>query len=385
MKITVPVSDLKTALEPVVKAVQKINTIPILSHLLLTASGSSGISLRGTDMDMEIESKIESADIASPGTITVPAHMLYNIARKLTDTADVTLEHKDGSATISVRSGRSRFTLQTLPCEEFPAFAKTEPTHRFTLTGAQAHDLFETPAFAISTEEARYYLNGVYLHNAIAQIGGAAKHKLRGAATNGHQLARVECDAPDGSLDIVGPSDTGPGIIIPRKMVEQFNKTINGEATVAIAISPNYITCDLGQTRLTSKLVDGRYPNYERVIPTGNDKIITVDRKALSEAVARVALVENAAKGRGLKLSATPGLVTLSVTDTNGSAATEDLDADYTADALDIGLNYTYLGDILDNIETDRVCIKMADAGSSVLIHGVDAESAVFVLMPMRV
>ncbi len=384
MKITLAVSDLQAALDPVVRAVEKNTTIPILGNLLLTAT-DSGIALKGSDLDLEIESKI-ACSVTTSGVVTVPAHLLLAIVKKLSPDAEVTLESKDTG--ISVRCGRSRFSLPTLEPSDFPTFDALPPTHQFSLTGAQISDLFETTAFAISTEETRFYLNGVHLVSVPAVNGSVPK--LRGVATDGHRLAMVECDGPDGSNDILGP-DGKAGIIVPRKMVSLLTKTLNGQASVDVAISRNRISFDLGNTRLTSKLIDGSFPDYERVIPKSNDKIVMLDRKALTDAVERVAMVSSA-KGRGMKLSAEPGLLTLSVADPEGGTATEDVDADYTAEPMDIGFNSSYLGDILGELKTDRIQIKLATAGDPTLIQGTpdadassDTTERFFVLMPMRV
>ncbi len=380
MKITLPVRDLQAALANVVKAVEKTNTIPILGNLLLTATDAGGLAIRGTDLDLEIESKVQSAVVTNAGSTTAPAHLLYAIVQKFAKDADMTLESKDTA--ISVRCGRSRFSLPTLSVSDFPSFDAKPPSHQFTLTATQLGDLFETTAFAISTEATRYYLNGVHLHSVAAANGGIPK--LRGVSTDGHRLALAECDGPDGSSDIAGP-DGNVGLIVPKKMVEQLTKTLDGQASVAVAISSNRISFDLGDTRLTSKLIDGTFPDYQRVIPQNNDKIVTVDCKALSEAVARVALVHSV-KGRGVKLSAGEGLITLSVIDPDGGAAgTEEVDADYVGTAMDIGFNSSYLGEILNEIKTDRVQIKLATAGDPTIIQGTEDGGPLFVLMPLRI
>jgi len=304
----------------------------------------------------------------------VPAHMFYEIVRKLPEGTQIVLEASGDRAVLTIRAGRSRFTLQTLPESDFPDLAAGDMTHKFTLAAADLKRLLDKTQFAISTEETRYYLNGIYLHTA----GAGGNMLLRAVATDGHRLAQVELPAPTGAEGM-------PGIIVPRKTVNEVQRLIEDvEGEVAVELSQAKIRFTLGSVVLTSKLIDGTFPDYGRVIPLGNDKLLEVDKKEFEQAVDRVSTIASE-RGRAVKLSLTSGRLVLSVTNPDSGSATEEIEVTYEADPIDIGFNSRYLLDIAAQIEGDTAVLKLADPGSPTLVQDKDAKGALYVLMPMRV
>jgi DNA polymerase III subunit beta len=370
MKVTVERSELLKSLGHVHRAVERRNTIPILANVLVRADRSK-LSLKATDLDLEVTDTI-AAEAGPGGSTTVPAHMFYDIVRKLPEGAQIVLEASGDRAALSIRAGRSRFTLQSLPESDFPDLAPGEMTHKFALKAADLKRLLDKTQFAISTEETRYYLNGIYLH--VAGTGQA----LRAVATDGHRLAQMELDLPKGA-------DGMPGIIVPRKTVGEVQRLIeDGEAEIMIELSPGKIRFSVGEVILTSKLIDGTFPDYARVIPLNNDKELVVDKKEFEAAVDRVSTVSSE-RGRAVKLSLTPGRLLLSVTNPDSGSATEELEVEYAADPIDIGFNSRYLLDIATQIESKAAVLKLADPGSPTLIQDKEPHGALYVLMPMRV
>ena len=372
MKVTVERAELLKSLGHVHRVVERRNTIPILANVLVKADKGK-LSLKATDLDLEVIDSV-AAEVSPGGATTVPAHMFYEIVRKLPEGAQIVIEGSGDRAVLSLRAGRSRFTLQTLPEGDFPDLAAGEMTHSFKLAASDLKRLIDKTQFAISTEETRYYLNGIYLHAA----GTAKAATLRAVATDGHRLAQVELPLPDGA-------DGMPGIIVPRKTVGEVQRLIEtGEGEVAIELSAGKIRFSIGDVVLTSKLIDGTFPDYARVIPANNDKSLIVDKKDFEAAVDRVSTVSSE-RGRAVKLSITGGKLVLSVTNPDSGSATEELEVEYESDPLDIGFNSRYLLDIAAQIEGEVAVLKLADPGSPTLIQDKDAKGALYVLMPMRV
>jgi DNA polymerase III subunit beta len=372
MKVTVERSELLRSLSHVHRVVERRNTIPILANVLMRAERSK-LAFKATDLDLEVIETV-AAEVNPAGVTTVPAHMFYEIVRKLPDGAQIVLEAAGDRAVMSIRAGRSRFTLQTLPESDFPDLAAGDMTHRFTLPAAALKRMIDKTQFAISTEETRYYLNGIYLHTA----GTGKALVLRAVATDGHRLAQFDLEAPAGAAGM-------PGIIVPRKTVGEVQRLIDGvEGEVGIELSQSKIRFTHGAVVLTSKLIDGTFPDYGRVIPVGNDKQLEVNKRDFEQAVDRVSTVASE-RGRAVKLSLSAGRLVLSVTNPDSGSATEELEVGYDADPLDIGFNSRYLLDIAAQLEGDAALLKLADPGSPTLIQDKEAKGATYVLMPMRV
>ncbi len=377
MKVTVERSVLLKALGHVHRIVEKRNTIPILSNVLIEAADGQ-VALKSTDLDLEATERV-GADVVQAGATTVAAHVIYDIVRKLAEGAQVSLEMAGDTGQLLLRSGRSRFSLQALPASDFPDLTLGEFPHSFTLPAAELKRLIDNSQFAISTEETRYYLNGIFLHT--ADVGGASTGSatmLRAVATDGHRLARVETPAPQGSVGM-------PGVIAPRKAVGEVLKLLEDSAKeVKIEISTAKARFQFGDVVLTTKLIDGTFPDYQRVIPTGNDKRLVVDKEPFEKAVDRVSTLSSE-RGRAIKLSIADGKMTLSVNNPDSGSASEEIEVDYDSAPIDIGFNARYLLDILGQLAGDTVLIKLADPGSPTLIQDRDGASALYVLMPLRV
>jgi len=377
MKLVIERAALLKSLGHVQSVVEKRNTIPILSNVLLDATDGK-LALTATDMDLTVAETVP-ADVQRPGAVTAPAHTLHDIVRKLPDGAQVEIDGSppgDGDGDrIRVSAGRSRFMLPSLPKEDFPTTGGDDLPNRFKMPAPLLRGLIDRTRFAISTEETRYYLNGIYLH----AINGAAKPCLRAVATDGHRLARVEIDLPEGAGEM-------PGVIVPRKTVSELRRLLDEtEEEVEVALSESKIIFTFDNAVLTSKLIDGTFPDYERVIPTGNDKIMQVDCREFANAVDRVSTISTE-KTRAIKLAMTDGQLTLSATSPDAGSATEELPVTYSADAMEIGFNSRYLLDITGQIESGDAEFCMADAASPTIVRDLAEDSnALYVLMPMRV
>ncbi len=372
MKFTIERAALLASLNHVQSVVERRNTIPILSNVQIDAS-ATGVALTATDLDIAIVEGI-GADVATPGATTAPAHTLYDIVRKLPDGAQVELTFTGEDSRLTLRAGRSEFALSCLPREDFPVMAEGDLPHRFELSAADLCRLIDKTRFAISTEETRYYLNGIYLH--AAETDNAPK--LRGVATDGHRLARVEMALPDGAAGM-------PGIIVPRKAVAELRKLIEDlDGNVTVALSDTKIRFSFGETVLTSKLIDGTFPDYERVVPVGNDKQLEVDAKVFSDAVDRVSTISTE-KSRAVKLSLDKDRAVLSANSPENGTATEELSVTYDSEKMEIGFNSRYLLDITQQVAGDNALFVLADAASPTLVRDGSDDGALYVLMPMRV
>lgn len=376
MKITIERAALLRSLGHVQSVVERRNTIPILSNVMLKAENGE-LALTATDMDLEIVESVP-ADIAQPGSTTAPAHTLYDIVRKLPDGSQVELDSSGDNGLLTLRSGRSNFKLGCLPVEDFPQMSGGDMAHRFSLAASDLRNLVDRTRFAISTEETRYYLNGIYLHATKSRAGEAEMPVLRAVATDGHRLARVEIPLPDGAAGI-------PGVIVPRKTVLEIRKLIDEAADrIEVSLSETKVRFGFDAVTVTSKLIDGTFPDYERVIPTGNDKVLEVDSRVFASAVDRVATISTE-KSRAVKLSIDRGNLTLSATSPEAGSATEELEVSYDSSPLEIGFNSRYLLDITQQIEGEGARFTMADAASPTIVRDVADSSALYVLMPMRV
>jgi DNA polymerase-3 subunit beta len=371
MKLTIERAALLKNLSHAQSVVERRNTIPILANVLIRAAQDS-VSFAATDMDLEfVESA--AAEIGRAGTITAPAHTLYEIVRKLPEGAQVELNAVNANQ-LTLSSGRSNFKLGCLPVEDFPQMSEGAMQHKFTLSAPDLCMIIDRTRFAISTEETRYYLNGIYLHATTANNIDV----LRAVATDGHRLARVEMPAPQGAKGI-------PGIIIPRKTVQEIRKLLDEVTSpVEISISETKIRFAFDQIVLTSKLIDGTFPDYEKVIPSGNDKVLELDARAFASAVDRVATIASE-KTRAVKLAIAPGHLTVTASSPEAGSASEELEAQYDSMLIDVGFNARYLLDITQQIKGDGLRLTLADSAAPVIAQDVADSSALYVIMPMRV
>jgi DNA polymerase-3 subunit beta len=370
MKATIERATLLKSLGHVQSVVERRNTIPILSNVLVEANEDGGIRLMATDLDLQINETIE-AQVAQPGATTVSAHTLFDIARKLHEGSQVEISAAEGK--MQILAGRARFNLSTLPRDDFPVIAEGELPTRFELPAATLRQIIDKTRFAISTEETRYYLNGIFLH-----VSDEAQPVLKAAATDGHRLARVTVPRPAGAEGM-------PDVIIPRKCIAELRKLLDEvDGTVQVSLSETKIRFGLGNAILTSKLIDGTFPDYNRVIPTANDKLLRIDPRSFEEGVDRVSTIASE-KTRAVKMTLDRDKVTLSVTSPENGTAAEEVPGDYNSDGLEIGFNARYLLDILGQVEGDTVEVHLADAAAPTLLRENDKAAALYVLMPMRV
>jgi DNA polymerase-3 subunit beta len=374
MKFKADRATLMKALAHVQSVVEKRNTIPILANVMLAARDGK-LTFTATDMEIAIVEQV-AASVSRNGACTAPAATLYEIVRKLPEAAEVELDHPGGDAQLALRAGRFATSLVVLPIDDFPSMTAGTLPNKFTLPAQTLRALIDRTRFAISTEETRYYLNGIYVHATESD----GRKVLRAVATDGHRLARVEEDLPEGA-------GTMPGVIVPRKTVGELRKLLD-ETTggVDIALSDTRIQFTAGPVTLTSKLIDGTFPEYERVIPRDNDKVLRVGKKDFSDAVSRVAAISSE-RSRPVKLSLARDLLVLSAASPDQGTATEELDGErvrYEAGPLEIGFQARYLNDITDQIH-EQVEFRFADGAAPTVVQDAADASALYVLMPMRV
>ncbi len=375
MKFKAERATLLKALAHVQSVVEKRNTIPILANVMLTVRDSK-LTLTATDMEIAIVEDVAATSIRN-GACTAPAATLYEIVRKLPEGAEVELDHPGGDAQLALRAGRYTTSLVVLPTEDFPSMTAGTLSTRFSVAAKPLRGLIDRTRFAISTEETRYYLNGIYLHAADSD----GTRVLRAVATDGHRLARVELDPlPKGA-------ESMPGVIVPRKTVGELRKLLDEvSGDIEIALSDTRIQFRVESITLTSKLIDGTFPEYERVIPRDNDKVLLVGKKDFSDAVGRVAAISSE-RSRPVKLSLARDLLVLSAASPEQGTASEELDGDrvkYDAGPIEIGFQARYLNDITDQIDGE-VEFRFADGAAPTVVRDAADASALYVLMPMRV
>lgn len=372
MKVTLERSALVKALGHVQNVVERRNTIPILSNVLMQAEGGA-LTLTATDLDIEISEKAP-ADVARKGSATAAAHTLYEIVRRLPEGAQVRLELVQEDGRLQVSAGRSQFALPVLPESEFPTLSSNDLDVRFSMPSADLRRLLDKARFAMSQEETRYYLNGVYLH----AVTDGSRRMLRAAATDGHRLARLETPLPAGA-------DKMRGVIVPRKAVAEIGRLLaDAEETVEIGVSETKIRFGFGAGRLTSKLIDGAFPDYERVIPKNNPNIMRAETKDFASAVDRVATI-SADRTRSIKIGLDADRLRLTVNNPEAGSALEELSVDYSGDPIEIGFNARYLLDIASQVDGGQMTFRLADPSSPSVIEDESDVGALYVLMPLRV
>jgi DNA polymerase-3 subunit beta len=372
MKISIERGALLKAVAQAQSVVERRNTIPILANVLIEAEGNS-VSFRATDLDIEVVDKTD-AMVERAGATTVSAVTLHEIVRKLPDGALVQLTDDGATGRLSVEAGRSSFSLATLPKEDFPVMASSEYSANFSAPAPVLRRLFDKSKFAISTEETRYYLNGVYLHVSDADGGGV----LRAVATDGHRLARIDADLPVGAEEM-------PGVIVPRKTVGELRKLLDDDdATIAVSVSETKVRFATPVITLTSKVIDGTFPDYTRVIPSGNTRKLEVDATEFAQAVDRVATVSSE-RSRAVKLQLDEDRLVLSVNAPDAGAAEEELAVAYGDERLEIGFNAKYLLEIASQVDRENAVFMFNSSGDPTLMREGNDTSAVYVVMPMRV
>jgi DNA polymerase-3 subunit beta len=377
MKLTVERTELLKALGHVQSVVERRNTIPILSNVLLSARAGA-LSFSATDLDMEMVDEA-TAQVETPGQITAPAHTLYEIVRKFPEGSEVVLSLEGDDPRLQVQAGRSRFHLPVLPAGDFPVMSSEGLTGRITADTAELIRLIDKTRFAISTEETRYYLTGIYLHTVVED----GRQTLRAVATDGRRLALADMPAPEGSAG-------APGVIVPRKTIQEARRLLEdaGE-TVDLLISAQKVRFEFGRAALTSKVIDGSFPDYTRVIPRENHRVLLADNALFAAAVDRVATISSE-KSRSVKLSVEAGKVVLTVRNMETGQAVEELEVDYDGDPFEIGFNARYLLDVTDQIGGEMTEFRFTDRAASatmldaVLVLDPTDAQVQYVLMPLR-
>ncbi|MBI1495276.1 MULTISPECIES: DNA polymerase III subunit beta [Rhodobacterales] len=372
MKLSIERAALLKAVSQAQSVVERRNTIPILANVLIEAEGDIA-SFRATDLDIEVVDKTV-AQVERAGATTVSAVTLHEIVRKLPDGALVTLTEDPAAGRITVEAGRSNFSLATLPREDFPVMATSEYSANFSAKAPDLRRLFDKAKFAISTEETRYYLNGVYMHIADGEEGKV----LRCVATDGHRLARIDAEMPADALEM-------PGVIVPRKTVGELRKLLDDDdMQIAVSVSETKVRFATPDITLTSKVIDGTFPDYTRVIPQGNTRKMEVDASDFAKAVDRVATVSSE-RSRAVKLALDEDRLVLSVNAPDSGAAEEELAVAYGDERLEIGFNAKYLLEIANQVDRENAVFLFNSAGDPTLMREGNDTSAIYVVMPMRV
>ena len=365
MKFTVSREDFLKPLQLVVGVVERRQTLPILSNVLIQLTDGR-LSLTGTDLEVEIVGHLNLNAPAESGEITVPARKLMDICRSLPDGAEITFSEEGGR--VLVTSGRSRFTLSSLPANEFPSVDDGPGKREFVISQSELKQLISHTSFAMAQQDVRYYLNGMLL-----EVG---ENRARVVATDGHRLAMMDVQVPslDGGLTQA---------ILPRKGVIELSRLLADDGDVTVVLGNNHIRIATEEFRFTSKLVDGAYPDYDRVLPKGGDKQMMGNREELRNAFSRTAILSNE-KYRGVRLLLSEGQLTLVANNPEQEEAQEDVTVNYTAEDLEVGFNVSYVIDVLNVLSGEEARFTLSDANSSALIEDPAKESAVYVVMPMR-
>lgn len=366
MKLSISRDQILKPLQQVSGVVEKRHTLPVLSNVLMVVDGSK-LSLTGTDLEVELIANTELAGNVGDGEITVPARKLLDICKALPASAEI--EFKLDAQKLTLKSGKSRFTLVTLPANDFPNLDESVGAYSFTLSQKALKNLIDQTAFAMAHQDVRYYLNGMLFE--------VTSGRLRTVATDGHRLAMSNADAQTSS-------DEKMQVIVPRKGVQELSRLLtDDEGEVTITLGSNHIRAQLGNVTFTSKLLDGKFPDYERVLPKGGDKQVLANREELRQSLSRASILSNE-KFRGIRLSLTPGLLRIQANNPDQEEAEDDVTVEYEGDKLEIGFNVQYLLDVLGVLQTATSKLTFGDANSSVLVEDAENGQSVYVIMPMR-
>ena len=365
MKFTISREVLLQPLSQVVGVVERRQTLPVLANFMLSARDGR-LTVTGTDMEVELISSV-AADVVQEGEITVPARKLVDIVKALPDGANIKVSVSDEKATLT--AGRSRFTLATLPASEFPATDQVETLENIAVAEVSLKKMMDKTSFAMANQDVRYYLNGL--------LFDFAGQQLRAIATDGHRLAICDLES---SIDITSDRQ----LIVPRKGVMELSRMLSGdEDEVTLAIGRNHVRLVKGDTTFTSKLIDGRFPDYKAVVPVGADKQMLVDKATFIHALQRAAILSNE-KYKGVKLEATGSTIKIVAHNPQHEEAVEEIEAELNFDRLAVGFNVTYLLDALMAIDTDQVSLELKDANSSCLVSAPDSDINRHVVMPLK-
>ena len=364
MKLTASRDDLLAPLQSVIGVVERRQTMPILANVLLSAHDNR-LSVTGTDLEVELVATANMT-VQQNGAITVPGRKLLDIFRALPEKTNVTLATEGERLTL--RGGRSRFTLSSLAAAEFPVVDEINAQQTLTIAQGEFRRLIDKTHFAMAQQDVRYYLNGMLL-----ETEGTA---LRAIATDGHRLALCEAQ-------LEHRVKSAQQVILPRKAVLELQRILGAEGNIELAIGTNHVRAQIGEIRFTSKLIDGRFPEYGRVIPAAPTKIIDAGRENLRQALQRTAILSNE-KYRGVRVSVKPDLMMIQAHNPEQEEAEDEVEVNYKGDEVEIGFNVNYLLDALSAIDTDRVEIGLTDANSSCLIRAPGTTNTKYVVMPMR-
>jgi len=369
MKFSIDRETLLRPLQLVAGVVERRQTMPILSNACLRASLDGGLTIAGTDLSMELVARVTSADVSAAGEITASAHKLADIWRSLPDGARITVETEEDRAV--VRSGRSRFALATLPAGEYPTGDDAAGKVEFTLSTAEACELIDQVSFAMAQQDVRYFLNGMLVE--------VTEGHLRSVSTDGHRLAQCTLDKG------VAGAAARHQAIVPRKTVIEMRRLFDGEADeVRFSLSDNQIRVTRGAFSLTGKLIDGRFPDYERVIPRNPALCMTLDKSTFNQALQRARILTNE-KFPGVKLIIENEQMVIVASNPEQEEAREEVPGGYDGSGMQVGFNVVYLQDVLRVVGSESIRISMAEPGSSALMQGEGDESALYVVMPMKI
>ncbi len=366
MHFTIQREALLKPLQLVAGVVERRQTLPVLSNVLLVVEGQQ-LSLTGTDLEVELVGRVALEDAAEPGEITVPARKLMDICKSLP--ADALIDIRVDEQKLLVKAGRSRFTLSTLPANDFPTVEEGPGSLTFNLVQSKLRRLIERTSFAMAQQDVRYYLNGMLIE---VQTG-----ILRAVATDGHRLAMC-------SMEATIQQDGKHQVIVPRKGILELARLLTEQdGEVSIVLGQHHIRATTGEFTFTSTLVDGKFPDYERVLPRGGDKLVVADRQGLREAFSRTAILSNE-KYRGIRLQLAAGLLKIQANNPEQEEAEEEIAVDYNGSSLEIGFNVSYLLDVLGVMTTEQVRLILSDSNSSALVQEADNDDSAYVVMPMR-
>lgn len=374
MQFKIDRSILIKSLSHIQGVVERRNTIPILSNVKMTA-GNNTVELTATDMDLALTENI-AAEVSKKGSITVPAHTFHDIIKKLPESSNISIVYDDSTdKQLQIIAENCDFSLPVIPADDFPVIESGDVTHSFKINRDDLLKLFDKAKFAISTEETRYYLNGIYLHD----FDNGKDHTLRAVATDGHRLARIDVPLPEGAKGM-------PAIIVPRKTILEVKKVLeeSDDDTVLVSISNTKIKIETNNSTLLSKLIDGNFPDYERVIPSGNTLVLRTMVKPFTDAIDRVSTI-SLDKGRAVKLALGDNKLLLSANSTESGHAQEEITVNYDHSKIETGFNSRYIMELTSVLEGDTMELFFSDSSSPTLVQDVNDSASLFVIMPIRI